>query len=713
MSDDELVLLADEEPGPAAPLARPWRILVADDDEDVREATRFNLRGQRIDGRELQLLEAASAVEAEALLEREGEVAVLLLDVVMETDDAGLRLVERLRARPELASLRIVLRTGQPGYAPELEVIRRYDINDYKTKSDLTQVRLMTTLTVAVRGFQQLRRLDAHQRGLEKVVHASGSLMAERSTLQAFAEGVLTQLCSLVEGEPGGVLLLQRQPGAEGEVMAAAGSFLPLRGATEAALPEGMRRALALLDAHPAVDAGGYGLVRARASDGEEMVVLFALSSPLDGLALQLLELFAVNLSLAYDDLKVYLELQYQARFDRETGLVNRGGLRHALQGRPGLDVAQLQLGELQEIRGVLGEQVARQALRDMAARLQALVAEQGLVGRLEGDRFALAIASERQPALAQGLAALLAEPLNVGELQLHLPMALGWSTADQGLDQAIDEAGLVAARQPGGRQLRAGRYTPAMREQVRNRMELLADLPAALAEHRVEMFLQPQVQLADRSLIGAEALMRLRRRDGERVPPDFFIPLAEHTGFIVPLGQRMLELALDWLRHHETGRLSVNVSVRQLEEPDFAPWLLGALAADAVQAERLRLEVTESAFALDAEQVTATLTQLAAGGFHLSIDDFGTGHSSLGRLAAIPVRELKLDRSLVCRIEEDERARRVARLIVELGRDLGVEVLAEGIETESQAALLWQLGCSLGQGFLFGRPQPAESLHV
>ncbi len=703
--DDAIELIEDEGPTPA--IARAWRVLVVDDDLDVREATRFNLRDMRIDGRPLQLLEAASAAQAESLLAAESDVAVVLLDVVMETPDAGLRLVERLRAHAEWQALRIVLRTGQPGYAPELDVIRRYDINDYKTKSDLTQVRLVTTLTVALRGYQQLRRLDAHQRGLEKVVRASGSLMRERSTFQAFAEGVLTQLCTLVDGEPDGVLLLRRVPSAPGEVMVAAGAFLPWRGQSETALPDPLLATLKALEGRQVVDVGPYGAVRAHTNDGEDMVVLFSLTGPLDALALQLLELFAVNLSLAYDDLKAYLELQYQARFDRETGLVNRSGLKHTLSGRRDWEVAQLQLGELQEIRGVLGENVARQALRDMAKRLRGAVGGDGWVARLEGDRFALAVAPERLARVEAALAGLLMQPLSVGGLELHLPVAMGWSASDESLDQAIDEAGLVASRLPSGRQLRAARYAPSLREQVQRRMALLADLPLALAEDRVEMHLQPQVRLTDLAPVGAEALMRLRKPDGQLLGPDFFIPVAEHTGLIVPLGARMLGLSLAWLQQHPVGRLSVNISLRQLEEPDFAAWLQQAVAAAGVPRERLRLEVTESAFALDGVQVGDALAQLAAAGFELSIDDFGTGQSSLGRLAEIQVHELKLDRSLVRGIETDARARRVARLIVELGRDLGVEVLAEGIETDGQLALLRELGCTLGQGFLFGRAAP------
>ncbi|MEJ6003073.1 putative bifunctional diguanylate cyclase/phosphodiesterase [Paucibacter soli] len=716
--EDDALDIVDDLRAAGAP-AHSWRVLVVDDEPDLVQATLFALRDERIDGRPLSLLTAGTAAEAELLIQADAEIAVLLLDVVMETPDAGLRLVERVRALPGRQALRIILRTGQAGYAPELEVIRRYDINDYKTKAELTQLRLLTCLTVAIRGFHQLRRIESHQRGLEKVVRASGRLMSERGSLQAFADGVLTQICTIVDGQPDGVLVLRLGAGsgerAIAEVVAGAGAFARLVGLPAEALPEPLRGALAHINGADVSHHGGYGVVRAHAQDGDALLVLFSLSSPMDEVATGLLELFAANLSLAYDDVKAYIELQHRAHHDRETGLANRAGLKARLGSATGLEFAQVAVGDLQEIRGVLGEAVARRALQDLALRLQQVLGGQAQVARLEGDRFALAMPGPVTDALVQRLLAALAQPLNVGDMALQLPMALGWSRGGTSVDQAIDEAGLMVARQAPGRQVRSASFSAAVREQVHRRMTLLADLDAALAEDRIEMYLQPQVRLADQNSVGAEALVRWRTREGAIVMPDRFIAVAEHTGAIVQIGERMVEKALAHLASWPDARLriSVNLSLRQLEEPDFAAWVTAQCDAHGVARERLRLEITETAFAVHSEQVGPALAALTEAGFELSIDDFGTGQSSLGRLAEIAVHELKLDRSLVRGIEHDARARRVAGLIVELGRDLGVEVLAEGIETEGQLAVLQQLGCVLGQGWLFGRAQPATQFRA
>ncbi len=205
-SNDDLVFLDDsEDDSEDVADLQPWRVLVVDDDQDVHEATRFALAHLLILGRPLELLHAHSAREALELLQREGHIAVILLDVVMESDDAGLRTVGVIREQLKMLNTRIILRTGQPGHAPEADTIARYDINDYKTKSELTQNKLFTTLTAAIRSYDQLLRLDANRRGLEKIVSASNQFIAEKG-LRTFAEGVITQIASLIGVAPEGVV---------------------------------------------------------------------------------------------------------------------------------------------------------------------------------------------------------------------------------------------------------------------------------------------------------------------------------------------------------------------------------------------------------------------------------------------------------------------------------------------------------------------------
>lgn len=222
-------------------------------------------------------------------------------------------------------------------------------------------------------------------------------------------------------------------------------------------------------------------------------------------------------------------------------------------------------------------------------------------------------------------------------------------------------------------------------------------------------MWLQPQVRLDDGEVIGAEALVRWRNRDGGLVMPAEFIPMAEQTGAIRDLGERVTTKAVQALANWPLSslRISVNISMRQLEESSFANWLVTLCETHGVPVRRLRLEITETAFTLDHSQVQESLEALIGHGFEIAIDDFGTGHSSLGRLYELRFQELKIDQSLVSGLEHDGRARKLAAMIVEMGQDFGAEVLAEGVETERQVAHLRAIGCHLAQGWLYSKAVP------
>ena len=198
MIDNLIPLTDDAEPLDMCSSAPPWKLLVVDDDPEVHGVTRFVLRDLRVFGRPIRFLHADNAQQAREHLRHHPDIAVALLDVVMETDQAGLELVQYIRDDLGLAECRIILRTGQPGYAPELTVIHEYDINDYRTKAELTHTRLITTVSTALRAYEQLRVIAENRRGLELIVHAAADLMEQRA-ISSLAEGVLTQLAALLK----------------------------------------------------------------------------------------------------------------------------------------------------------------------------------------------------------------------------------------------------------------------------------------------------------------------------------------------------------------------------------------------------------------------------------------------------------------------------------------------------------------------------------
>lgn len=237
---DDLLFVEDDPQTSIRPEVALWQVLIVDDDADVHEATTLVLRSLEVEQRHLQLLHAYSAAEARDILQQQPHIAVVLLDVVMETDDAGLQLVRQIRTELHNPLVRIILRTGQPGYAPELSTIRDYDINDYKTKSELTRTRLFTTLTTAIRAYRQMREQNDLRQGLETVVRASTELTRLQG-LQRFADGVVRQLSVLLGVGPEGLICAEagdEQEGAPARVIAAAGHFLHLVNQPLHQLPE-------------------------------------------------------------------------------------------------------------------------------------------------------------------------------------------------------------------------------------------------------------------------------------------------------------------------------------------------------------------------------------------------------------------------------------------------------------------------------------------
>src|SRR5688572_16788821 len=234
MADEaEFLDLIDDEPTPARPAGPSWKIAVVDDDPAVHDGTRFALQDYSLHGRGLELLSARSAAEARILFGDHPDVAVILLDVVMETEGAGLELVEYVRDELQNETVRIILRTGQPGQAPERRIVVDYDINDYKAKTELTAEKLFTALTAALRSFDQLLKLVETRRGLEIIIDAAATLFDLRS-LQRMAEGVLMQLSSLMDVDCAGILVLREGEGTEGlSVLAGSGCYAAFAAAAD------------------------------------------------------------------------------------------------------------------------------------------------------------------------------------------------------------------------------------------------------------------------------------------------------------------------------------------------------------------------------------------------------------------------------------------------------------------------------------------------
>ncbi|MFL6573582.1 MAG: putative bifunctional diguanylate cyclase/phosphodiesterase, partial [Burkholderiales bacterium] len=423
--------------------------------------------------------------------------------------------------------------------------------------------------------------------------------------------------------------------------------------------------------------------------------------------------------------------VHYLATRDALTDLTNRAlfadGLQRALEdaGRRASRAAVLSVGldRFTAINDSLGQQAGDFVLRCVAERLTAAVGGEITVARPGGDEFLLLVPRIDSPgdaaAIAEQVLATISQPIALEGRNLVVAASVGIALfPDDG-----DSAGLLLrnadialhhAKDAGGHNIQF--FAESMNVAARIRMETEAAIRQGLEREEFILHYQPQIDLATGELVGYEALVRWQHPERGLLPPRDFIPIADSTGLIVALGQRVLvnacRQALAWQRAGSAPvRVAVNVSARQFRDKGFAQALGKALASSGLDARLLELEITENAIMEHGADTVATLDAISALGTQLAIDDFGTGYSSLSYLKRLPVDTVKVDQSFVADLPDDADARAIVGAIIALGHNLGLMVLAEGVENESQVACLRSLGCDRAQGYFFGRPQPPELL--
>lgn len=416
--------------------------------------------------------------------------------------------------------------------------------------------------------------------------------------------------------------------------------------------------------------------------------------------------------------------LLHLAQHDPVTNLPNRLALHSALRSAGTQPVALLflDLDNFKVINDSLGHPVGDQVLIEVARRLHHVAGEHVLVVRLGGDEFTLLITQAGRQALkaqAQQLAervlAALKCPLSVGQRRLSLSASIGIVLgAGESSDHLLQAGDMAMYQVKASGKAGFAFFAPTLALRAQQRFELEAELRLALERKELFVYYQPLVALHTQTITGFEALVRWSHPVRGLIPPDQFIPLAEETGLILALGERVLQLACEdavrWGKRFPQLGVQVNVSGRQLQ-PEFVERVVQVLRTTRLEPERLTLEFTENVLLENLEQICPLLQELTDLGVRLAIDDFGMGYSSLAYLSRMPVQALKIDRSFVAQLKGDDQAtydnQAIIRSVVALGHALRMEVTAEGIETAEQATLVEQLGCQLGQGYYWARPLP------
>lgn len=704
-----------------------WDVLIVDDDHEIHSVTKLALSDLNVFDRRLRFHDCYSGKEAVEFMRSNDDIAVILLDVVMESDEAGLHVARDIRSVLGKDEVRIILRTGQPGYAPEESVIKEYDINDYKTKTELTRSKLATAIIASIRSYQQIKTINQSRRGLEKIISSAANIL-EHHSIMAFSEGVVIQIASLLGLEPEGVLCAKAGVAIdEGDpesiyVLGAAGQYASYLNKKLEYVENGriINQIAECLKQEQHIFTE-FDTVMYLSSGDSHAAVYVESGKMMSEVDRQLIEVFLSNISVGYENVNLFQQLRVAAFRDWLTKLPNRTEFINILDKFinhriPGDVVALVDIDHFSDVNDGLGQDIGNQLLLSVGKRMEAALSEHCILARTGADVFGIVGNSEYVN--EENLLSLFTKPFKAGDHTIPINATVGLCRKKQAGNNGLSvmkQTYIALNRAKKSTNRRAEYYQQEMEEQTIWRLGMIRQLRTDFADLKLQVWFQPQINLDTGQFISMEALLRWPTDDGGFISPAVFVPLAEYSGLIIDIGDWVLEEACKQLIRLDdlgltTMRVAVNVSMKQFRNTTFTAKVIETINKYKIDPHRIELEITESVVMDDPQMVIDVLTELKSYGIAIAIDDFGTGFSSMSYLQQLPLDRIKVDRAFVMDIYKKSGSI-LAETIVSLGRRLGLHTIAEGIEEPEQEAILKEIGCEEGQGFMYSKPLPPHEL--
>ncbi|MES0809011.1 EAL domain-containing protein [Roseibium sp. SCPC15] len=707
----------------------PWKILIVDDDPDVHEVTKIAVAGCVFEDRAFELVHALSAEEARQILSDNDDIAVALVDVVMESDTAGLGLVRWIRSELGNHFTRLILRTGQPGYAPQTDVIMKFDIDGYTEKAELSRTKLITAIVTALRGYKLVMSLETNRQKLQQL-NAHFAAIVEKNALSEFAAAVLKHFDDLV-GQPVDCLLcgLEALPEygkidrSKIRVLAASGDFedkidLPVELVGDDAIRNSINECI---ESHETCSTSqGVALPLVTRNGMAGALYLGITEAALEELVgPEVVKLFVSNVALGYEKTGLLEHIRNLAYVDRVTGLSTFSGFIESFQRNSSQHTSLLVVhSEIQRFGVIvdgIGDEKASAVLRRTGHRLSQTFPDALTIARKEKDEFLILLKGGEDNKVQDVVARVedaFQDAIAIDDNQISLRLRLGFATRDnenQGAEETIRFASIALndVRQKG--LTNHAVFHPLMQEAAFERLRLASLLTGSSNQTEFSVHYQPIMKARDESIASFEALMRFKTPGGSYLNTARMIEAAEASGLISEIGAWMFKSAFSEFVQmqglSESARLNVNLSPRQVQSNRIYKDIEEAVTAANLPLNRLVFEVTEGLFISNDQVTVSLLSWLRSKGAKVVIDDFGTGYSSFSYLRKLPVDGIKIDRSFIMNMDQDSDALAVVKSIIAVAQALDLSITAEGVETETQKNIMQELRCDYLQGYHYAKP--------
>jgi len=729
MDEESLAFLIDEEEECTKSQLAPWIIGIIDDEPLIHQATNFALKDIEIDGRPLNFLSAYSGEEGYQLIIDNPDMALVLLDVVMEQDNSGLKLVDKIRNELNNHLIQIILRTGQPGDVPEEDLITRYEINSYKTKNELTRSKLFTTIATGLRSFKLLDTMEKSRNGLRGLIKASGYILQHRS-VNEFSREVLLQISRIFGISNDCIFCISTLP-TNGPVSFNVSDQKVIVLAATAAYDKYVNREITSISRPIFVQASqviaakqhvfnnDFDCLYLSTPSGWEGVIIVDQGQKLPQVDAEFLQIFCMNVAMGLENAEFFSHLNKAAYKDELTGLNNRAGfIEQATQKlKPKLKQHSLYLLDIDYFHQVitsLGYEFGNLILKKMAVTLVQLFGDGTIIGRLHSDVFAVLVVNSKLQ--AREVAAKCSRPVLIEGQSIRMGLTVGMALTKDG-DEYVDDISKLIRRAEMALHVakdhRRGSgevFDKSYEQESYQSMMLLSDFRGGVTREELFLVLQPKVDINEDKVIGYEALIRWLHPSKKLIPPGAFIPSVEKSGMYYELDLYVAKALCKILNKYPglSVPVSFNISANSLNHDSFVNELKAVFVEHKVDFSRVEIEVTENAL-IHSEQAISRITALYNAGFKIGLDDFGAGFSSLAYLLRLPLHTIKIDRSFVADIVDQPKSLILLEGILAIITKLNKDIVIEGVETEQQREILAKLGIDVVQGFLYYKPLPVE----